>query len=170
MNRTLILLGMLLGTSVVAQEYQPDAATEAEVNEHVWKKFKTSYEARDWETFNSLHTDDVLRVSKWGGIKVGEEYKERVRQSYRRTPKRKKVIDFWFEHRIYAEEVGYEVGYYRVADMESGAESPASYAQFHVVLRKVDGVWKIAQDWDQGTILGEKITAEDFAKGTPEVF
>lgn len=170
MKRTVYLFAILLATSVLAQEYVPNPATEAEVNEQLWKKFKASWEARDYETFNALHTDDVLRVSKWGGIKVGQEYKERVKQSYQRTPNRKRVIDFWFEHRIYSEDIGYEVGYYRVTDAKPSEESTASYAQFHVVLRKVNGVWKIAQDWDQESILGEKITAEDFAKGTPEIF
>lgn len=47
---------------------------ENEINAQVWKPFKTSFEARDWKTFNSLHTNDVLRVNKHG-IRIGAEYK-----------------------------------------------------------------------------------------------
>ena len=66
--------------------------------------------------------------------------------------------------------MGYEVGYYRVIYEEPGKETRMSHAQFHVVLRKENGVWKIAQDWDTGVINGVQLTAEDFAKGTPMVF
>lgn len=163
-------LVLCICTVAFSQQYVPDPAIAQEVNEQVWKPFKKSYEGRDWKTFNDLHTDDVLRINTWSGIREGDEYKKRVKNSNQRNTQRKKTIDFWLEHRIYSETTGYEVGYYRVVNEEPGKEPTTSYARFHIVLRKEDGVWKIAQDWDTSTINGEEVTAEDFAKGTPLSF
>lgn len=161
---------LLLGLISQAQEYRHVEATEKEVNDQVWKPFKLAYEARDWRAFNELHTEDVLRVSQWGGIKEGAAYKDGIKQSYQKHSNRKKTIDFWFEQRIYSESLGYEVGYYRAISEEPGKEPTVSYAQFHVVLRKANGLWKIAQDWDSAVINGVKLTAQDFGKGTVLVF
>ncbi len=171
MKRNLLFTSLLLSSILVyAQQYVHSEATEKEVNDQVWGPFKQAYEARNWQTFNELHTGDVLRVSQWGGIKVGDAYKEGVKHAYQKNSTRKKTIDFWFEQRIYAETIGYEVGYYRVISEEPEKEPAISYAQFHVVLRKQNGMWKIAQDWDSTVINGVKLTAEDFAKGSVLVF
>lgn len=160
-------LTLFTATTLFSQEYVPSPETEALINEQIWKPFKQSYESRDWKTFNDLHTDDVLRISRWSGIREGNEYKERIKSSFQRSTQRKKSIDFWLEHRIYAENVGYEVGYYRIINTEPGKEKSTSYSRFHVVLKKEDGIWKIAQDWDTGIINGVEVTADDFAKGKP---
>lgn len=164
------LLALILSGLVIAQQYVPDPKIEAEVNEQVWKPFKKSYEDRDWKVFNDLHTDDVLRIHTWGGIQAGKAYKDQIEKSYQRPTRSTKVFDLWFEHRIYSENVGYEVGYYRVIYEEPGKSQIISVGRFHILLRKVEGVWKIAQDWDTSVINGEKVTADDFSKGTPIEF
>ena len=158
----IMLWVMSFSVKLYAQENMDLNVIAKEVNESVWKPFKKSYEARDWQAFNALHTDDVLRVSKWG-IKLGSEYKEGVEESYKKyaNSEIKTTIDFWLEHRIYKG----EVGYYRVVNKAPGKESER-YARFHVVLRKENGQWKIAQDWDTSNINGVKVTVEDFEKGT----
>ena len=150
-----------------AQKATSNEKLEAEVNEQVWKPFKKAFEARDGKQFNALHTDDVMRISTWSGIKVGKEYKDAIEQSYQKEDGRKRTIDFWLEHRFYRENAGYEVGYYRIITEEEGKAPRAHYARFHIVLKKVNGSWKIAQDWDVSNINGQEVTEEDFAKGTP---
>ena len=44
------------------------------------------------------------------------------------------------------------------------------FGQFHIVLKKIDGHWKITQDWDTSTIAGKPITAEVFESREPAVF
>ncbi len=167
MRKAAIIILLYASTSLLltAQEYVHDTKIEQEINEQVWKPFKKAFESNDWKTFNDLHTDDVLRVSSWSGIKVGDEYKERVKRSYQRPTQQKRTIDFWLEHRIYSATMGYEVGYYRVISEEPGKDRHISYSQFHVVLRKENGVWKIAQDWDSSLVNSQRITKEDFEKG-----
>ena len=69
------------------------------------------------------------------------------------------------ERRTYKEDVGYEVGFYRVIYEEEGKEDRTSYGRFHVVLKKIDGHWKIAQDWDSNSFNGRPIGEEDFDEG-----
>ena len=143
-----------------AQDINPrQSEIEKEVNEQVWKPFMTAYATNDSKTFNSLHTDDVLRVSPWG-IKVGNAYKEAVTRNNSNPNREKRSIEFWLEHRIYKGDVGYEVGYYRIKPLSGTGDT--HYGRFHIVLRKVDGVWKIAQDWDTNDINGHKVGPEDF--------
>ena len=167
MKKTLLLIVLLSTVGLVHSQTKVDKeAIEKEVNKQLWKPFKTAFDDRDAKLFNSLHTDDVLRVSKWG-IKQGPEYKEGVLKSYEKKDAPKREIDFWLEHRIYAENIGYEIGYYRITSYRANNEVKVSYARFHIVLKKINGKWLIAQDWDTNNINGVAVTAEDFAKGVP---
>lgn len=168
MKKILVLLSVLIliPSLLSAQEQNANAAIEKEVNETVWKPFKKAYDTRDWRLFNSLHTDDMLRVTR-SGIRSGVEYKESTRRSYSRPNAPKRTIEFWLEHRIYNGDIGYEVGYYRITDNRPGEETRYFYSRFHIVLKKIDGQWKIAQDWDTNNINGRPVTEEDFKKGTP---
>ena len=60
-----------------------------------------------------------------------------------------------------------EVGYLRVVTEEHGEETRYGYGRLHIVLKKISGQWKIAQDWDTNSVNGAQVTADEFAKGTP---
>ena len=155
---------LLVITPIHSQEVPDQNEIAATVNESIWKPFKNSYESRDWKTFNALHTADVLRVHD-RGIQKGQEYKDAIKGYYEREDNRKVTIDFVLERRTYSGDTGYEVGFYRVIYQEEGKEDRNSYGRFHVVLKKIDGNWKIAQDWDSGSFNGRPIGPEDFDEG-----
>ena len=136
---------------------------ENEIDIQVWDNFKKAYRTNDATLYNSIHTSDVLRVTP-GRIRIGEEYRASNIQSMGRHNRQPRSIDFVFEHRMHREAVGYEVGYYEVTYYKDGVPERASYGRFHVVLRKEDGVWKIAQDWDSDDINGHKVTRSDFER------
>lgn len=163
----LLLIFLVNSGFVLSQNNSDNKAIEQEVNEQLWKPFKEAFESRDWKKFNDLHTDDVLRVSKWSGIRLGSEYKEANIRSFQKKEAPKRIIDFWFEHRIYGDNIGYEVGYYRIKSELPDKSIKMSYARFHIVMKRIDGKWKIAQDWDINNINGVTVTSEDFAKRTP---
>lgn len=167
MKRTFLLSCTFLVLSLVAGQAQ-DTATSfvTEINEQVWKPFKQSYEARDAKLFNSLHTDDALRITE-GGITPGPEYKARIIEGFERPYNGTIQIDFAHEHRLYYGDLAYEVGYYRIIYSRPGQEQVSSYGRFHVLLRKIDGRWKIAQDWDTEMIGSRKISEEEFIGATP---
>ncbi len=167
MKRILLTIIILSYGSIALSQAERNPEIEKEVNEQLWGPFKKAWETRNAQDFNDLHTDDVLRVSKWGGVKIGSEYKDRIVESYKKPDNRERTIDFWLEHRYYSGNTGYEVGYLKIVIKEEGKDPRYSYSRFHVVLKKVDGKWKIAQDWDTNNINGVAVTAEDYAKGTP---
>jgi ketosteroid isomerase-like protein len=138
--------------------------SEQQVNTQVWQAFKTAYEARDSEAFKAIHTSDVLRVND-GGVKNAEQYFASI-DSWRKSNDTSITIDFAFENRQYNEDTGYETGYYRVVFARNSGESAVYYGQFHVVVKKEDGVWKIAQDFDTDTINAKKVDKTFFEGAT----
>ena len=161
MKGTMLVLSFIILNGLAFSQSSP-TVIQKDVNEQVWTIFKSSYESRDWQTFNDVHTDDIMRVSKWG-IKLGEMYKNSNMTSFQKSTD-KRTIDFSFENRVYKGDVGYEVGFYRIQYFENESHNTTHYARFHVLLKKVAGRWKIAQDWDTSSISDVPITAENFKK------
>lgn len=141
---------------------QDDIPTE--IDSQVWHPFVHSFNALDAQTFNALHTPDVIRGGPWG-LYLGKEYYDgniqHMAQGKAEGEERKLALVF--EHRVHREAVAYEVGYYRVVAIRDGAER-TYYGQFHVVLKKIDGGWKIAQDWDASEIGGIEVGETLFQK------
>jgi ketosteroid isomerase-like protein len=162
----LFLFTILLVAAISAEAQEELSSYVTEINDQVWKPFKQSYESRDAKVFNSLHTDDALRITE-GGITPGPEYKARIIEGFGRPYNGSISIDFAHEHRLYYGDLAYEVGYYRITYNRPGQDVAHSYGRFHVMLRKIDGRWKIAQDWDTEMIGTRKISEEDFESATP---
>jgi len=156
------LISFFFITLVSGQKYQPDTAIILEVNKQLWEPFKQTYAKHDWQGFNDLHTDDVLRINTWNGLKEGAAYKKANEKSFQRDTEFERTIDFRFEHRIHNDSIGYEVGYYKITYEKPGEKPRSFYARFHVKLQKENGRWKIAQDWDVDKINGREVTAEDY--------
>jgi len=128
-----------------------------EIDNDVWIPFTNAWEANDGTAYNSLHTDDIWRINP-GRLLIGSEYKSLNLSRMKGEPKNS-VIEFSFETRTNNGDNAYEVGYYRITSNQR--ETPTYYVgRFHVALKKVEGKWKIAQDWDTGEINGVKITPE----------
>jgi ketosteroid isomerase-like protein len=144
------------------------ALLQQEIDQQVWKPFAATYSQFDAKGFNALHSDDVIRSGP-NFILVGEEYKAQNRTSFRKVKARgeKRTISFTMESRQTREDLSYEIGYYKVT-MQRKKETPRHYyGRFHAVIKKIDGHWKIAQDWDAGVIMGKEVTEEVFRTGTP---
>lgn len=163
MRHLFFALFLMIASACSAQSESKSDQIAEEVNQSLWRAFKQAYDAKDAGAFNALHTDDVMRVSPWG-IKIGDEYKYSNESAFSQKPEREQSIDFAMEHRIYDENDGYEVGFYRIVYTIDEEVVHTSYARFHVRLRKEADGWKIAQDWDIDHINGEKITVTDFKK------
>ncbi|WP_109299817.1 nuclear transport factor 2 family protein [Aquimarina sp. AU474] len=137
---------------------------QKEIDQTVWKPFQTAFETLDAEALNNTYAANVLRVTpekidtknvfKKGNIKRFMGMKEKGNAI---------SLDFWFDDRKTNETTSYEVGFYRIGFTLDG-KTEYSYGQFHIVLQKIDGQWKITQDWDTTAIAGETITASHFKK------
>lgn len=161
-NAVLSTFILLLTLPVFSQN---DSLAWRQIDEQVWLPFVEHYEAWDAEKFNALHTPGMLRGGPWG-LRTGEEY---LGGNLKNWPEGKadgweRDIAFTFEQRVVGDGVAYEVGYYRVIDRRKGEPEQTYFGQFHVVLRLIDGIWKIAQDWDADEISGRPVTEEDFLR------
>lgn len=161
MRNLLLLLMFCLVFHFTKAQAKSDPFIAAQIDQQVWEPFKEAYADRDGPKYVRLHTDDVLRVTPWG-IKHGEAFKRSTIERYARPNQAKRSIDFRFEHRIHTDSISYEVGYYKVVTLKGGEDKREDYGRFHVVLKKVNGLWKIAQDWDTDNINGHEVGSADF--------
>ena len=119
-----------------------------------------SYTAFDAEAFMAVHTDDVIRAThgKWAKITVGQSYAESMRANAKRSKEqnRKRSISFIFNERTYGDDHGWETGYYKVVSQRGDEPSQDSYGEFTIVLKKVNGRWKILVDSDVA-VKAEKV-------------
>ena len=129
-----------------------------EIAQQVWTAFKDSYGIKDAARFNAIHTDDVLRITA-RGILVGQAYRDQNIRSFARKDSPKRVIDFRFERRIHESNMAYEIGYYQIS---YDNDEEHYYGRFSVLLKKENGQWRIAQDWDTNDINGHKVGKADW--------
>lgn len=160
-----ILVLIIFSICQIVQGQTDNLSKIEEINNQVWLPFKQAYESRNDSLFNSLHTDDMIRINE-NGIRLGEDYKAKNTEWKKMTDGYSTIIDFSFEHRFYHGDIGYEVGYYRIINSFKDQTQRASYGRFHVVLKKIGGVWKINQDWDTGQVGNIMISEEFFNSGT----
>ncbi len=143
------------------------------INRDIWTPFSEAYAGNDAGKYLSLHTADFIRANggQWAGVKNLAEYGASVQTNFARNAEngRKARIDFTFFERVAGPETASERGIYRYTDIPKSGDPRSFYGKFHVFHRKVNGVWKIAVDYDSdedGTI-GEA----DFRAGlAPDVF
>lgn len=133
----------------------------AELNRDVWIPFATAYATNDAEAFLKLHTKDLIRVSAQGkSVQDLAGYAEGVRKGFekRRADGSKAEIAFRFLERIASEEAASERGIFRLTVTSGKGEVRRFHGKFHVFARKVDGVWRLAVDYDsnEGGTIGEK--------------
>lgn len=167
MNMIYLLIGLFSITLIRAQD---SAALQKDIDSNLWKPFQTAFENNDGPALNALYAEKVLRVTP-GGIDTENEFKalnlERFEKN--RACKTNVRLDFWFDSRKTNATTSYEVGFYRILlSNTNGVDT--MYGQFHIVLEKINGLWKITQDWDTATIGGVPITATDFERRKPATF
>ena len=143
---------------------QSDSILQKEIDNQIWYPFIKAYGNWDADAFNAIHDKEMLRGSPWG-LRTGEEYFTRNIERFEKGKMagESRNISFTFEYRIHEKEMAYEVGYYKLVSKKENKES-IYYGQFHVVLKKKDGQWKIFQDWDADEINGEKMEERHFMK------
>ena len=141
------------------------------IDQEVWKPFQKAFQNLDGEALNATYAKEVLRVTP-GGIDTGNTFKA---ANLKRFQQNKSdgvsiTLDFWFDSRKTNETTSYEVGFYRIGATTKDGETSYNYGQFHIVLKKMAGKWKITQDWDSTTINGVVLSAKDFDKQMPLKF
>ncbi|MDX1666292.1 MAG: nuclear transport factor 2 family protein [Saprospiraceae bacterium] len=142
-----LLLVLSMWTAAGAQAESPQQT----IDRQVWRPFMDSYARLDTEAFMELHTDDVVRIVRDGErILTDSAYAQSVSRNHdwARQNKVRRSIEFSFTERFADGDYAFETGYYKITTTRSGTEPRVFYGQFHVLLRRDDGRWKIAVDTD----------------------
>lgn len=163
-------IGLILLLSMTFAHAQNIELVQKEIDQNLWKPFKSAFENLDAEKLNSLYAEKVLRVTP-NGIDTKNYFKKAniKRLTDHGKNKTNLQLDFWFDSRHTNETTSYEVGFYRM--ILSNADGVTTiYGQFHIVLKKSAGSWKIIQDWDTGSINGKDLSKQDFEKQSPIQF
>jgi len=168
MKKMIFLL--LLSFSLMTQA-QKTKDIQLEIDQTVWKPFQQAFQTINGEALNSVYAQDVLRVTP-GGIDTQNEFKATNLKRFAQNKANGDSIklDWWWDDRKTSINTSYEVGFYRIKFTTSVGEINTVYGQFHIVLKKIDGHWKITQDWDTTVIAGQKIDSTLFAKKEPLQF
>ncbi len=147
------------------------SAIHKEIDRTVWSRFQDAFERLDGEALNAVYADAALRVTP-DGIDTEGLFKQRNKTRFAANIANgdRIALDFWFDSRRTNESTSYDVGFYRVGITNAAKDTSYFYGQFHIVLKQIEGHWKIVQDWDTESIGGRPITAEDFARHTPVAF
>lgn len=167
MRKISLLFFIFYITCTLAQDAQ---SIQKEINQKLWKPFKAAFENIDGPALNALYGNRVLRVTP-NGIDTENKFKEANLKRFEdnKTNQTSIQLDFWFDSRHTNSDTSYEVGFYRMRLRNPKVENTI-YGQFHIVLKKENGHWRITQDWDTTVINGETITAADFEKQSPIAF
>ncbi|OJJ21276.1 hypothetical protein BKI52_11985 [marine bacterium AO1-C] len=160
-------LGMVLlfsFTNVWAQRMKTTPEVVKQIDEQVWKPFIKAYATQNGALYNSVHTKDVLRVSP-GGIRFGKEFHDQNLKRFASGKKRgfAPVFEFKFISRQAKGDIAYEVGLYK-GTFKTDKGTRQWYGQFHVVLKKINGRWKIAQDQDMNNLGGQRVDEAYYQK------
>lgn len=161
--RTLVTL-LIIFSSISMKAQTNLKSLQKEIDKTVWAQFKTAFETIDSEALNSVYADEVLRVTP-SGIDTQNSFKTKNTERFKLLKEKGAAIqlDFWFENRYTNSDTSYEVGFFKMTT-NIDEETSIHYGQFHIVLKKIGGVWKITQDWDTTHINGQEIGQKEFER------
>lgn len=159
-SRVFLLLATFCSFNSLALEM---TQIHQEIDKSIWHPFKQAFESQDGQALNDLYAEEVLRVTP-EGVDTDSTFKTLNLERFAANKERGDSIElnFWLDKRQSTDSVSYNVGFYRIGITSRSGKTDFFYGQFHIVLQKSNGRWRIAQDWDTDTIAGDHITAEQF--------
>lgn len=134
-----------------------------ELNRDLWTPYLEAFKGHDPEKYLTLLAPEFVRVE--GDQKVVRplaEYAPRVRRTFDGWKDRdlRAELQFHFTERIVRGAYASERGVYQFLLFDPEGVSERSFGAFLVVARKIDGVWKIAVEYD--TSRDGAVTLADF--------
>ena len=167
--RTALIFMISLPALIRSQGSDPQIFSA--VDSQIWQPFIRAFNAMDAEAFNALHSEEVLRGGPWG-LLIGEAYYARNINNFQNASANgdHRRIALTFISRTAGPDVCYDVGYYRIRSKKQGETESEYYGYFHVVHRKIAGIWKITQDWDTSEVCGQTVSPRHFEQFAAQLF
>ena len=119
-----------------------------DINFQIWNNFTKSFETLDYQLFESLHSNDLIRVNKdIKSIKTKDLYLNGYKNRWGNAFL-KQTISFRFLERFSKDGISSERGIYKFTRDLNTENEKSYYGKFHVILKKEENLWKILIDYD----------------------
>ncbi|WP_299363325.1 nuclear transport factor 2 family protein [Winogradskyella sp.] len=132
-----------------------------------WAKFYKAFKNLDYTLMATIHSKDLVRISGGRRILDYDTYINNYKTGFDRdkTAGQTSNISLRFFERLCNDSTASERGIYRLIRNRGTDKEQTYYGQFHVLLKKIDGEWKITMDYDssEGGKIGEADYNEAFA-------
>ena len=122
-----------------------------EIDQQIWKPFSESWKTMDADKNIALHSSDIVRVmTRMKKIETGSKYFNQLKRMMGMMKKKgvSSELDFRFSSRIQSDDYAMDKGIYRAEMDHPERGKMVNYAEFNVLLNKVNGNWKISFDQD----------------------
>ncbi len=143
-----------------------------DINIQVWQNFTKAYEMLDYNLFESLHSENLVRVS--GNSKTIKDKIAYINgyKKWWKTKDKQQTISFRFLERIINNDKASERGIYKLTINSNTENEKNHYGKFHVIHIKENGIWKILVDYDssENEAINEASYLEAFAIGDFEKY
>ena len=146
MNRLNIFIFLFVIMSSVS--YCQNKEVLKSINKEIWEPFTKSFETFDIELFESLHSNDLIRVSADGrNIKKKDTYIDGYNRRWTKTSI-EQTISFRFLERLNSFDIASERGIYKLTMNPNTEQEKSFYGKFHVIMKKEQETWRILVDYD----------------------
>ena len=132
-----------------------------QINSDVWYRFYAAYDSLDYTISEAIHTSDVIRIpANQGEIIDYKSYMDGIKRSFEQAAEKGETrsIALRFFERLANDSIASERGIYRFTLNKGTTKERNYYGQFHVLLVKRGGKWKILMDYDsnENNTIGEE--------------
>ncbi len=122
-----------------------------QINKEVYSKFYQAFDSLDYSLMAEIHARDLIRIpANQKRILDYETYINGYKKSFKDAKEKKETrsISLRFFERIVNDSVATDRGVYKFSLNKNTPGERNYYGQFHVLLVKREGNWKILMDYD----------------------
>jgi len=114
----------------------------------VWHAFYQAFDSLDYKPMAAIHSKKLIRISGGKNIINYDTYINNYKLRFSKAKKNKHTskISLQFSERINNDSIASQRGIYKLIRNKDTQQT--YYGQFHVILKKEQGFWKIVMDYD----------------------
>ena len=134
-----------------------------EINK-TWEKFYLAFDSLNYRPMAEIHSKELVRIAGGETISDYDSYISSYKTRFKVAREQNAInnISLRFFERINNDSTASERGIYRLKILNKQGTEQTYFGQFHVIFKKVNGVWKIVMDYDSNE--GGTIGVNDYNK------
>ena len=156
LKKSIILV--LLFTAAIQLSDAQNSNNLKDINK-VWEQFYHAFETLDHQPMADIHSKSLVRIAGGRNIIDYAIYINNYKSSFKASKDANSTnnISLRFFERISNDSVASERGVYKLVRNKGKSDEQTYYGQFHVIMKKENGAWKITMDYDssESNSIGE---------------